>query len=219
MVHYCSVAASGWEIYDVCVCWACWSYRYTSRMSSVDIRAKKQVKEEKSLVVSSSSAGSKSSSAEASSESLFGTLPSSTELQSDPERGRGIYAKGSFKKGEVENHLTTSHTHLRAQVELFSAPSQPSMSSPPKTWNISARLASLLLRPQASSAAHNVRTYGIAMRCVSPLVIVDCIAFEAHWHNRLAKTMIGRFTRKSALRCGGGRRALHRPTLLFPRSR
>jgi hypothetical protein len=51
-------------------------------------------------------------------------------------------------------------------VEPFSAPSHPSMSSLPKTWSISVRLASLLLRPRVSSAAHNVRTYGIAMRCV-----------------------------------------------------
>ena len=138
-------------------------------MSSADIRAKRQVKEEKSLVVSSSSAGSKPSSAEVPSEPLFGTLPSSTEIQSGPERGRGIYAKESFKKGEVENHLATSHTHLCAQVEPFSTPSQPFMSSPPKTWSISAPHASLLLRPQVSSAAHNARTYGIVMRCVSPV--------------------------------------------------
>ena len=169
MVHYCSVAASGWEIYGVCVCWACWSYRCTSRMSFADIRAKRQVKEEKSLVVSSSSAGPKPSSAEVPSEPLFGTLPSSTEIQSGPERGRGIYAKESFKKGEVENHLATSHTHLRAQAEPSSTPSQPFMSSPPKTWSISAPHASLLLQPQASSAAHNARTYGIVMRCVPPL--------------------------------------------------
>jgi hypothetical protein len=136
-------------------------------MSFADIRAKRQVKETKSLVGSPSPSGSKpSSSAETPSEPLFGTLPSSTDIQRSPERGRGIYAKESFKKGEIEHHLTTSHTHLRAQVEPFSAPSRPSMSSLPKTWSISVRLASLLLRPQVSSAAHNVRMYGIAMRCV-----------------------------------------------------
>jgi hypothetical protein len=135
-------------------------------MSFADIRAKRQVKETKSLVGSSSSSGSKQSSAEAPSEPLFGTLPSSTDIQSSAESGRGIYAKESFKKGEVEHHFTTSHTHLREQVEPFSAPSHPSMSSLPKTWNISVHLASLLLLPQVSSAAPNVRIYGIAMRCV-----------------------------------------------------
>jgi hypothetical protein len=74
-------------------------------MSFADIRAKRQVKEAKSLVVSSSSSGSKPSSAEAPSEPLFGTLPTSTDIQSSPERGRCIYAKESFKKGEVERHL------------------------------------------------------------------------------------------------------------------
>jgi hypothetical protein len=77
---------------------------YTSKMSFADIHAKRQVKEAKSLVKSSSSSGSKPSttSAVAPSEPLFGTLPSSTDIQSSPERGRGIYAKESFKKGEVE---------------------------------------------------------------------------------------------------------------------
>jgi hypothetical protein len=186
-------------------------------MSFADIRVKRQVKETRSLVGSSSSSGSKPSSAEAPSEPLFGTLPSSTDIQSSPGRGRGIYAKESFKKGEVEHHLTTSHTHLHAQVEPFSAPSHPSMSSLPKIWSISVRLASLLLRPQVSSAARNVRIYGIVMRCVlSSYVMVICVELEAH---RLAKTTIGHSTRKSALRCSGGRRALHRPTLLFPQSR
>ncbi|KAN0111816.1 hypothetical protein V8E52_008196 [Russula decolorans] len=68
-------------------------------MSFADIRAKRQVKETKSLVGSSSSSGSKQSSAEAPSEPLFGTLPSSTDIQSSAESGRGIYAKESFKKG------------------------------------------------------------------------------------------------------------------------
>lgn len=187
-------------------------------MSFADIRAKRQIKETKSLVGSSSSSVSKPSSAEVPSEPLFGTLPSSTDIQSSAETGRGIYAKESFKKGEVERHHTTSHTHLRVQVEPFSVPSQPSMSSLPKTWSISVRLASLLLRSQVSSAAHNVRMYGIAMRCVllSSYVVVICIEFEAH---RLVKTMIGHSTRKSVLRCSGGRRALHLPTLLFPQSR
>jgi hypothetical protein len=102
-------------------------------MSFADVRAKRQVKETKSLVGSSSSSGSKLSITEAPSEPLFGTLPSSTDIQSSPERGRGLSAKESFKKGEVEHHLTTSHTHLRVQVEPFSAPSHPSMSSLPKT--------------------------------------------------------------------------------------
>lgn len=79
---------------------------YPSKMSFADIHAKRQIKEAKSLVKSSSSSGSKpSTSAEAPSEPLFGTLPSSTDIQSSPERGRGIYAKESFKKGEVEHHL------------------------------------------------------------------------------------------------------------------
>jgi hypothetical protein len=197
------------------------TYHHSSRMSFADIRAKRQVKEAKSLVVSSSPSGSKPSSAEAPSEPLFGTLPSSTDIQTGPERGRGIYAKESFKKGEVGHHLTTSHTHLRAQVEPFSAPSQPSMSSLPKTWSISVRLVSLLLRPRVSSAAHNVRMYFIAMRCAfsSPcyVMVICCIELEAH--HRLAKTMIGQSTRKSVLRCSDGRRALHRPTSLFPQSR
>jgi hypothetical protein len=137
-------------------------------MSFADIRDKSQVKDAKSLVVgSSSSSGSKPSGAEeAPSEPLFGTLPSSTDIQSSPESGRGIYAKESFKKGEVEHLFTTSHTHLRAQVEPFSAPSHPSMSSPPNTWSISVRPASLLLRPQVSSVARNVKIYGTVMRCV-----------------------------------------------------
>lgn len=135
-------------------------------MSFADIRAKRQAKETKSLVGSSSPSGSKPSSAEVPSEPLFGTLPSSADIQSSPERGRGIYAKESFKKGEVEHHLITSHIHLRAQVEQFSAPEHPSMSSLPKTWSNSVRLASLLLRPQISSVARNVRIYGIVMRCV-----------------------------------------------------
>ena len=147
---------------------------YTSRMSFADIRAKRQVKDAKSLVVSSSSSGSKSSSAEVPSEPLFGTLPPSTDIQSSPERGRGIYAKESFKKGEVEHHLATSHTQPRAQVEPFSAPSRPSMSSLPKTWSISVRLASLLLRPQVSSAARNVKIYGIVTRCVL-LFLSSCV--------------------------------------------
>jgi hypothetical protein len=80
----------------------------TSRMSFADIRAERQAKEAKSLVVSSRSSGSKPSSAntaKAPSEPLFGTLPSSIDIQSSPERGRSIYAKESFKKGEVERHL------------------------------------------------------------------------------------------------------------------
>jgi len=190
-------------------------------MSFADIRAKRQVKEAKSLVVgSSSSSGSKPSTAEAPSEPLFGTLPSSTDIQNSPERGRGVYAKESFKKGKVEHHLIASHTHLRAQVEPFSAQSHPSMYSLPKTWSISVRLASLLLRPQVSSAAHNAKMYGIVMRCVllSSYVMVICV-LNSKAHRRLAKTTIGRFTRKSVLRCRGGRRALHRPMLLFPQSR
>ena len=151
------------EIYGVCLCW---TYQCTNIMSFADIRAKRQVKETKSLVGSSSSSGSKPSSAEVPYEPLFGTLPSSADIQSSPGRGRGIYAKEAFKKGDVLHHLITSHTHLRAQVEPFSASSHPSMSSLPKTWSNSARLASLLLRPQASSAARNVRIYGIVMRCV-----------------------------------------------------
>jgi hypothetical protein len=180
VVHYCSVAASGWgnlrclRLLDLSL-----SLHQHSRMSFADIRAKRQDKEAKSLVVSSSSSGSKPSTAEAPSEPLFGTLPSSTDIQSSPERGRGIFAKESFKKGEVEHHLTTSHTHPRAQVEPFSSPSHPSMSSLPKTWSISVRLASLLPRPQVSSAAHNARIYGIVMRCVllstSYVMVVICI--------------------------------------------
>ena len=171
----------------------------------------------------SSSSGSKPtiSSAEVPSEPLFGTLPSSTDIQSSPERGRGIYAKAAFKKGKVEHHLAASHAYLRAQVEPYSAPSHPSTSSLPKTWSISVRLASLLLRPQVSSAAHNVRMYGIAMRCVllSPAMSwCGCDRAEAR-PQRLAKTTIGHFTRKSVPRCSGGRRALRRPTLLFPQSR
>jgi hypothetical protein len=116
VVHYCIQDGKSTVFASVGVVGAI----YTSRMSFADIRAKRQVKEEKSLVVSSSSAGFKPSSAEAPSEPLFGTLPSSTETQSDPERGRGIYAKESFKKGEVEHHRATSHTHLCAGGTIFS---------------------------------------------------------------------------------------------------
>ena len=77
-------------------------------MSFADVRDKRQRKEAKSLVGSPSSFVAKPSSTEAPSEPLFGTLPSSTDVQSNPERGRGIYAKESFKKGEVEHRLTIS---------------------------------------------------------------------------------------------------------------
>lgn len=138
------------------------------------------------------------------------------------QRGGEVYMPRSrLRKVKVEHHLILSHTHLRAQLEPFSAQSRPSMSSLPKTWSISVRLASLLLRPQVSSAAHNARMYGIVMRCVllSSYVVVICVLNSKAHYCRLAKTTIGRFTRKSVLRCRGGRRALHRPMLLFPQSR
>ena len=87
------------------------------RMSFADIRAKRQVKEAKSLVVSSRSSGSKPSSAEVPSEPLFGTLPPSTDIQSSLERGRGIYAKESFKKGEVVHH--TYHVSILISVRRW----------------------------------------------------------------------------------------------------
>jgi hypothetical protein len=71
-------------------------------MSFADIRAKRQAKEEKSLVKSSSS-GSKINSVPQSvddpPEPLFEALPPSTDLRTNPESGRGIYAKERLKRG------------------------------------------------------------------------------------------------------------------------
>ncbi|KAI0287197.1 SET domain-containing protein [Russula brevipes] len=73
-------------------------------MSFADIRAKRQAKEEKSLVKSTSS-GSKLNSAgvpqsvDDPPEPLFEALPPSTELRTSSESGRGIYAKERLKRG------------------------------------------------------------------------------------------------------------------------
>ncbi|KAH9985658.1 SET domain-containing protein [Russula compacta] len=69
-------------------------------MSFAEIRPRRQVKEAKSYVGSSSASKSSSSppSNEGPSEPLFGTLSSSTDIRTSPERGRGIYAKESLKR-------------------------------------------------------------------------------------------------------------------------
>ena len=71
-----------------------------SSMSFADIRAKRQAKDAKSLVLSSSSSssGAKPSSVEPPGP-LFGALPPSIDIRSSPERGRGIYAKQPLKRG------------------------------------------------------------------------------------------------------------------------
>ena len=69
-----------------------------SSMSFADIRAKRQAKDAKSLVLSSSSSGAKPSSVEPPGP-LFGALPPSIDIRSVPERGRGIYAKEPLKRG------------------------------------------------------------------------------------------------------------------------
>jgi hypothetical protein len=68
-------------------------------MSLADIRARREVKHAESHVRSSSSSESKPIGVEPL-EPLFGELPSSTEIQSSPERGRGVYAKEPLRRGE-----------------------------------------------------------------------------------------------------------------------
>jgi len=73
-------------------------------MSFADIRAKRQAKEAKSHVRSSSTSESKPNSSpplvEGPPEELFEALPSSIEIRTSPERGRGIYAKERLKKSK-----------------------------------------------------------------------------------------------------------------------
>jgi SET and MYND domain-containing protein len=75
-------------------------------MSFADIHAKRQAKEAKSHVRSSSTSESKPNSSPPlvegppASEELFEALPTSIEIRTSPERGRGIYAKEQLKKGK-----------------------------------------------------------------------------------------------------------------------
>jgi len=78
-------------------------------MSFADIRTKRRVREAKSHVGSPSassmsndglSGGPSSAPAQNPPKPLFGQLPSSVDIQTNPERGRGIYAKEPLKKGK-----------------------------------------------------------------------------------------------------------------------
>lgn len=86
------------------------------RMSFADIRARRQVKEASSHVRSSSASKQNSSSlpVEHPPENMFDALPSSTEIRTSPERGRGIYAKERFKRSEKSICPATPYVHLYA---------------------------------------------------------------------------------------------------------
>jgi hypothetical protein len=72
-------------------------------MSFTDIRARRQAKEARSLVGSSSKPSDTSRAIEDSSAlppaPLFETLPPSVDVRTSQGKGRGIYAKERFKKG------------------------------------------------------------------------------------------------------------------------
>jgi hypothetical protein len=72
------------------------------RMSFADIRARRQAKEARSHVPSSSASEKNTSSPpeEHLPENLFDALPSSTEIRTSLETGRGIYSKERFKRSK-----------------------------------------------------------------------------------------------------------------------
>lgn len=103
-------------------------------------------------------------------------------------------------KFEAVREMAAVYTprNVSRKEALFSGPSHPYMFFPPKIWNISAHLASLPHHLVASSDARCAKMYGTAMRHV--------------------KATIGGSIRKSATRCGDGRREHHLLTLLYPQS-
>jgi hypothetical protein len=72
------------------------------RMSFADIRARRQAKEARSHLPSSSASEKNSSSppVEHPAENLFDALPSSTEIRTSLETGRGIYSKERVKRSK-----------------------------------------------------------------------------------------------------------------------
>jgi hypothetical protein len=70
-------------------------------MSFADIQARRQAKGAKSFVGSSpKTSGAPPPLVEAPPTPLYGGLPSSVDVRTGPERGRGLYTKGQVKKGE-----------------------------------------------------------------------------------------------------------------------
>src|SRR6266404_1363040 len=183
-------------------------------MSFADIHARRQAKEAKSLVGSSKAGGDTDAATEAPAPLYETTLPSSVDVRSNPERGRGIYAKGPLKKGD-QGYYRCDCAHLLVGGIVFGI-KPPIYVLPTKNLE---HFCSSCIAPAPASGLKRCTLCKNLWYCNAVRLSLSSVSivYRGRRH-RHARATIGRSIRKNATRCGDGQPGLHLRTSLYPQS-